>query len=410
VTRRFEAPRGTHDILPSEQPLWRLVIEEFEALCDLYGYRRIQTPVFEDTELFVRTSGHGSDVVSKEMYTFTDRGDRSLTLRPEATAPIVRAYLEHGMHRDPQPVKLYTYESLYRYGRPQKGRFREHWQLDLEAIGSDDPAVDAEVIHLYDSLLRRLGVADYRLELNSIGEGTCRPRYLEEQLVPWLAEHERELDEATREQASRNPLRALDNIAAKPPGARELLQAAPAIGDFLCDACREHFAEVRRYLGAYGIRYELVPTLVRGLDYYTRTTWEFVGPEGTSTSTLSGGGRYDGLAEELGAAPTPAIGFGAGIERLLIAVQDAFSERSSRRLPTEPEPIDVFFVCEEGADRAAVVRELGRLRAGGTRADMDYAGRSVKGQHTQARRLGARRIVVVGPDMDVAAEVEALHP
>jgi len=225
---KFELPRGTHDILPTEFPLWRKVFDAFEDLCDLYGYRHIQTPVFEDTELFVRTSGQGSDVVTKEMYTFEDRGGRSLTLRPEATAPIVRAYLEHGMHRDPQPVKLYTYESLYRYGRPQKGRFREHWQLDLEAIGSDDPAVDAEVIQLYDALLRRLGVTDYSLELNSIGDPNCRPQYLSEQLEPWLSRHAGDLDEATREQASRNPLRALDNISAKPPEVQELLRSAPA--------------------------------------------------------------------------------------------------------------------------------------------------------------------------------------
>jgi len=392
---KFEAPRGTHDILPTEFPLWRRVIARFEELCALYGYRHIQTPVFEDTELFVRTSGHGSDVVSKEMYTFTDRGDRSLTLRAEATAPIVRAYLEHGMHREPQPVKLFTYETIYRYGRPQKGRFREHWQLDLEAIGSDDPAIDAEVIELYAALLARLGVTDYRLELNSIGDQHCRPQYLEQQLVPWLAAHESEIDEATREQASRNPLRALDNITAKPPGVRELLRSAPTIGDSLCDACREHFAEVRHYLDAYGVQYELVPTLVRGLDYYTRTTWEFVGPEGTSTSTLSGGGRYDGLAEELGGPPTPAIGFGAGIERLLLAVEHAGGSAPDQ------DGIDVFFVCEDGADRRAVTVAMQRLRAEGKRADMDYAGRSVKGQHTQASRLQARHVIVVSEATDL---------
>jgi histidyl-tRNA synthetase len=395
----FEAPRGTHDILPSEFARWRLVFERFEELCDLYGYRRIQTPVFEDTELFVRTSGHGSDVVSKEMYVFEDRGGRSLALRGEATAPIVRAYLEHGMHREPQPVKLYAYETIYRYGRPQKGRYREHWQLDVEAIGSDDPAVDAEVIQLYDALLGRLDVADYHLELNSIGDPNCRPAYLEERLGPWLAEHEGELDEATREQAARNPLRALDNIAAKPPAVQEVLRTAPAIGDSLCDACREHFAEVRRFLDAYGVRYELVPTLVRGLDYYTRTTWEFVGPEEGSQSVLSGGGRYDGLAEELGGKHTPGVGFGAGIERLLSALpaQDV----------DEP-AIDVFFVCEEGADRAAVAALLKTLRNGGARADMDYAGRSVKGQHTQASRLGAKSVIVVGPETDVKAELTRL--
>jgi histidyl-tRNA synthetase len=395
---KFEAPRGTHDILPSEFPLWQKVTSTFEELCDLYGYRRIQTPVFEDTELFVRTSGHGSDVVSKEMYTFTDRGDRSLTLRAEATAPIVRAYLEHGMHREPQPVKLYAYETIYRYGRPQKGRFREHWQLDLEAIGSDDPAVDAEVIQLYDTLLGRLEVTDYRLELNSIGDPNCRPQYLEQQLKPWLAEHAAELDEATREQAARNPLRALDNIAAKPPAVQEVLRTAPAIGDSLCDACREHFAEVRRFLDAYGVRYELVPTLVRGLDYYTRTTWEFVGSDGAQ-GVLSGGGRYDGLAEELGGPHTPAIGFGAGIERLVLALPE--------HEPEEPE-IDVFFVCEAGVDRAPIVGLLKTLRAGGARVDMDYAGRSVKGQHTQASRLGAKNVIVVRPDTDLRAELAGL--
>src|SRR5262249_39047016 len=267
-------------------------------LCALYGYRRIDTPVFEDTELFTRTSGEGSDVVSKEMYTFGDRSDRSLTLRAEATAPIVRAYLEHGLHREPQPQKLYTYETIYRYGRPQKGRFREHWQLDVEAIGSDDPACDAEVIQLYAALLERLGITEYRLELNSIGDRNCRPAYLD-RLRPWLAERAGELDEDTPEQAQRNPLRALDNIAAKPPAVQEALRGAPTIADSLCDACAEHFAAVRGSLDAYGVRYELVPTLVRGLDYYTRTAWEFVGPEGGSTSTISGGGRYDGLAEEL---------------------------------------------------------------------------------------------------------------
>jgi histidyl-tRNA synthetase len=392
---KFEAPRGTHDILPSEQPRWRHVLREFERLCHLYGYRRIDTPVFEDTELFARTSGQGSDVVTKEMYTFEDRGDRSLTLRAEATAPIVRAYLENGLHREPQPQKLYTYETIYRYGRPQKGRYREHWQLDVEAIGSEDPALDAEVIQLYDALLRRLGVTEYRLELNSIGDAVCRPGYLEK-LRPWLEQHADELDEATREQAARNPLRALDNIAAKPPAVQEVLRRAPTIGDSLCDACREHFAAVRRYLDAFGVRYEVVPTLVRGLDYYTRTTWEFVGPEGGSQSTLSGGGRYDGLAEELGGPHTPGVGFGAGIERLLLALEDAGIE------PPPEEGVDVFFICEEGADRVLVLAKVIELREAGLRADADYAGRSVKGQHTQASRLGADRVIVVDANTDLS--------
>jgi histidyl-tRNA synthetase len=391
----YEAPRGTHDILPSEQPRWRQVIGEFERLCELYGYRRIDTPVFEDTELFARTSGHGSDVVTKEMYTFEDRSERSLTLRAEATAPIVRAYLEHGLHREPQPQKLYTHTTIYRYGRPQKGRFREHWQLDAEAIGSDDPALDAEVIQLYDALLGRLGITEYTLELNSIGDAECRPGYLEA-LRPWLEERGGELDEATREQAARNPLRALDNIAGKPPAVQEVLRRAPTIDEFLCDACKAHFAEVRGYLDAVGIRYELIPTLVRGLDYYTRTTWEFVGPEAGSTSTLSGGGRYDGLAEALGGQHTPGVGFGAGIERLILALDEAGSPAP------ETAGIDVFFICEEGADRTAVLAKVAELRAAGRRADADFASRSVKGQRTQASRLGAERVVVVGPDTDLS--------
>jgi histidyl-tRNA synthetase len=390
MSRQFEAPRGTYDVLPIDAPLRRRVIDEFERLCGLYGYRWIQTPVFEDTELFARTAGASSDVVRKEMYTFVDRGDRSLTLRAEATAPIVRAYLEHGLHREPQPQKLYTIASIFRYGRPQKGRFREHWQLDIEAIGSDDPAVDAEVIQLYDTLLHRLGVGDYRLQLNSIGDRNCRPAYLAK-LRAWLTEREEGLDEDTREQARRNPLRALDNIAAKPLPVQELLRQAPTIGDALCDECREHFASVRLSLDAYGVAYELVPTLVRGLDYYTRTAWEFVGPEGGSTSTISGGGRYDGLAEELGGPPTPGVGFGAGIERLLLAVEAAGSE-------SEPSSIDVFFASEDGADRASLLAWLAAVRAKGLSADTDYAGRSLKGQLTQAARLGAALTVIVRKD------------
>ena len=384
---KIEAPRGTHDILPSDQPLWRKVVAEAERLCALYGYRPIGTPAFEDTELFTRTSGAGSDVVQKEMYTFTDRGERSLTLRPEGTAPICRAYLEHGLHREPQPQKLYTIAPMYRYGRPQKGRYREHWQLSVEAIGSSDPALDAEVIQLYDTLLRNLGVAEYRLELNSIGDANCRPQYVE-RLRAWLEEHDAELDEETRQKARTSPLRALDNLAAKPPHVQAALAAAPTIGESLCEACVEHFAAVRRYLDGLGVRYELVPTLVRGLDYYTRTTWEFVGPAEGGQSTISGGGRYDGLVEEIGGPATPAIGFGAGIERLLLALEDA-------EVTAAPPALDVFFALEDDAPRGEVLRWLAELRARGVAADTDYAGRSLKGQLTQAGRSGAATTVIV---------------
>ena len=262
---KFEAPRGTHDILPSDQPLWQRVAGEAERLCALYGYRRIVTPGFEDTELFVRTSGEGSDVVQKEMYTFQDRGGRSLTLRPEATAPICRAYLQDGMHREPQPVKLYTLGPMWRYDRPQKGRYREHWQLSVEAIGSDDPAVDAELIQFYDELLSRLGITGYVLYLNSIGDPKCRPAYVEK-LEAWLEEHDSELDDDARAKRSTTPLRVFD---VKSEQVQALLAEAPKIGENLCDECREHFEQVQAFLDAVGVRYELEPTLVRGLDYYT---------------------------------------------------------------------------------------------------------------------------------------------
>ncbi len=387
----IERPRGTHDVVPAEMGAWQRVTGEIERLCRLYGYRRIVTPVFEDTALFARTSGAGSDVVQKEMYTFTDRSDRSLTLRPEGTAPICRAYVEHGMHRDPQPVKLYTIASMYRYGAPGRGRYREHWQASVEALGSDDPAVDAELIQLYDTLLARLGVTRYHLELNSIGCRECRPVYLEA-LGAWLAENGERLDEDTRAKIALSPLRVFDNYLAKPPAVRDALDEAPRIGESLCDACVQHFAAVRAGLDATGVRYTLVPTLVRGLDYYSRTTFEFIGPTENQNSTITGGGRYDYLIEEIGGPPTPGIGFGAGIERLLIAMEEEGVE------PPPAEGIDVFFVLEDDAPRDRVARWLAELRRGGVAAETDYAGRSLKGQLTQARRLGASRTVVVGAD------------
>jgi histidyl-tRNA synthetase len=386
---KFEAPRGTHDILPAEQPLWRRATGEIERLCALYGYRPIQTPVFEDTGLFARTSGQGSDIVSKEMYTFEDRGGRSLTLRPEGTAPICRAYLEHGLHREPQPVKAYTIATMYRYAAPQRGRYREHWQASVEAVGSDDPAIDAEIVQLYDTLLGNLGVTEYELQLNSIGDRNCRPQYVE-RLRAWLGEREGELDEDTRAKLRTSPLRALDNLEQKPPQVQEVLREAPTIADSLCDECRTHFAAVREALDALGVRYEVVPTLVRGLDYYTRTTWEFVGPEGTAQSVISGGGRYDYLVEEIGGPPTPGVGFGAGIERLLLAMEGAGTTAETPRM-------DVFLVLD-GGERTEALRLARDLRRRGLAADLDYAGRSLKGQLTQAGRSGARWTVLLEAD------------
>jgi len=385
--RKIEAPRGTHDVLPADQPLWHKVTGEMERLCALYGYRRIQTPVFEDVDLFQRTSGQGSDIVQKEMYVFQDRSGRRLALRPEGTAPICRAYLEHGMQREPQPVKLYTFATMYRYDKPQRGRYREHHQLSVENIGSADPATDAEVIHLYDTLLRNLGLRDYELQLNSIGDRDCRPAYLE-RLNAWLDAHDDVLDDEARQKRATSPLRVFD---VKNPALRAALADAPKIGDSLCDACAEHFAAVRSTLDALGVPYTLVPTLVRGLDYYTRTTWEFVGPdESTQASTISAGGRYDGLIEEIGGPQTPGVGFGAGIERLVLSLQLEGVEAA-------PPVLDVFVALDGGARTDALVL-LAELRAAGLAADADYAGRSLKGQLTQAQRSGARDTVMLRSD------------
>jgi histidyl-tRNA synthetase len=384
----FEAPRGTNDILPAEQPRWQWLTRTAEELCALYGYGRIATPAFEDTGLILRTSGQGSDIVQRETYTFEDRGGRTLTLRPEGTAPVCRAYVEHGLHREPQPVKTYMVATMYRYDRPQKGRYREHWQWSVEAIGSDDPAVDAELLQLYTEFLRRLGVRRYWLNLNSIGDRNCRPAYVE-RLEAWLDEHDEQLNDEARQKRRTSPLRVFD---VKDERVLDLLENAPKIGESLCAECTAHFAEVRRYLDAYDIEYRLVPTLVRGLDYYTRTTFEFVGEALGAKDVICGGGRYDYLVEEIGGPPTPGIGFGAGIERLLLQV-----EAEEAAVPA-PRGTDVFFVVEEGAPRERVLAAMAELRRRGLACETDYARRSRKGQLTQASRLAAAVTVIADPD------------
>jgi histidyl-tRNA synthetase len=378
----FEAPKGTHDVLPSEAALWQRVLAEAEAICRAYGYERITVPTFEDTDLFARTAGEVSDVVNKEMYSFTDRGDRSLTLRPEATAGICRAYVEHGLHREPQPVKVWTAGPMFRYAQPQKGRYREFWQLDLEAIGSDDPALDAELLHLQATLFERLGI-EAELHLNSIGDRTCRPAYVAE-LEAWLDAHASDLDEDARHKRATSPLRVFDT---KNPHVAALLEEAPAITDALCPACAEHYASVKRTLQGLGVAYTEDRRLVRGLDYYTRTAWEFVGGGLGAQDTISGGGRYDYLIEEIGGPPTPAVGFASGIERIVLSVQE-------QGAAAEREPIDVFVATDDGADRTQVLAAIGRLRARGLAVETDYAGRSLKGQLKQAHRLAARATVI----------------
>jgi len=382
MAESFQAPRGTHDVLPADANWWGLVARMEETL-RRYGWRRIQTPGFEDTGLFARTSGDASDVVHKEMYTFEDRSDRSLTLRPEGTAPIARAYIEHGLHRDAQPVKAYTIAPMYRYGRPGRGRYREHYQVSVEAIGSADPAIDAEVIEVYTEILRQLGVTRWELHLNSIGDAACRPAYVE-RLEEWLDAHSDLLGEEAAHKRATSPLQVFD---VKDPALREALADAPKIGDSLCDDCRAHFAAVRARLDRLGVPYVLDPALVRGLDYYTRTTFEFMGPEENANSVICGGGRYDGLVEQIGGPATPGIGFGAGIERLLLALEN-------ENVVLDAMPLDVFVVAD-GAEPVAAHTLLQELRRAGLAADMDFAGRSVKGQLTQGARTGAATLVVL---------------
>ena len=387
MSEKFQAPRGTHDVLPADR-LWWHVVRTIEEQCAQYGWSRIQTPGFEDTALFERTSGAASDVVHKEMYTFEDRSERSLTLRPEGTAPIARAYVEHGLAQEPQPVKAYTIAPMYRYGRPGRGRYREHWQLSLEAIGSSDPAIDAEVIQFYAELLRRLGVTEWTLLLNSIGDANCRPQYVA-RLEEWLDAHpELAADEEVAHKRATSVLQVFD---VKNPQVRAALEDAPRIGDSLCEECRAHFDAVKAHLDAYGVRYTLDSALVRGLDYYSRTTFEFVGPEENANSTLCGGGRYDGLVEAVGGQPTPGIGVGIGLERLLLALEREGIEVDAPRL-------DVFVAFEDPSPRDRVLPHIAAWRAAGRSVDTDYAGRSMKGQLTQAQRLGAETVVVARAD------------
>jgi histidyl-tRNA synthetase len=384
---KFQAPRGTHDVLPRDHLWWR-VTRTIEEQCAQYGWSRVSTPGFEDTALFERTSGEASDVVHKEMYTFEDRGDRSVTLRPEGTAPIARAYVEHGLFQEPQPVKAYAIAPMYRYARPGRGRYREHWQLSLEAIGSADPAVDAEVIQFYAELLRRLGVTEWSLLLNSIGDENCRPQYVA-RLNEWLDAHPELLEDA--EIAHKRATSVLQVFDVKNDRLRAALDLAPKIGDSLCDACREHFEAVKANLDLYAIPYVLDPALVRGLDYYTRTTFEFVGPEENVNSTICGGGRYDGLVEAVGGPATPGIGFGAGLERLLLAME---REGATAEAPT----LDIFVAFEQPELRGRLLAQIAAWRAEGRSVDTDYAGRSMKGQLTQAQRLGAETVVVARSD------------
>jgi histidyl-tRNA synthetase len=390
LSERPQAPRGTYDVLPEQDAARRAVEDVTRSVLGGAGYRRIETPVFEHTDLFARGVGASTDIVQKEMYTFDDAGGRSLTLRPEGTAPVMRAYHEHGMQKQALPVKLWYLGPYFRQEKPQAGRYRQFWQIGAEAIGSDDPAVDAESIVLLQTIIYELGVQGVRLRLGSLGTPATRADH-RDKLIAYLRANEDRLSEDVRARIDLNPLRAFD---ADHPGTREVMRDAPRLLDHLAPEDAEHFAEVRARLDAAGVVYEIDPTLVRGLDYYTRTLFEFTSDALGAQSGVGGGGRYDGLAEQLGLPATPGTGWAAGIERLLLA--------SEHRAETAP-------VCDlyvAGTDVAAFTLASEARRAG-LNVQLELAGRSRKGQMKQADRSGARYVAILGEEGTVLKDMES---
>ena len=382
----YRAPRGTSDILPNEQPYWRYIEQKVVNICQLYGYERIDVPAFEDTGLFSRSIGEETDIVQKEMYTFEDRGGNKITLRPEGTAPVCRAYLEHGMHNLPQPVKLYYIGSIFRYERPQAGRYRQHYQFGYEAIGDDDPALDAEVIDMAWQFFAWLDLRHLSLVLNSIGCKQCRPGYLAA-LKSYYANYTRDLCSDCKTRLKRNPLRLLD---CKKPVCQPIADSAPKSTDYLCPRCDEHFNRLKRYLGLLEIPFALNHRLVRGLDYYTRTVFEIQPEAEGAQSTLGGGGRYDDLIEELGGKPTPAIGFAAGIERIILNLK-----QQGVPIPTLPRPqVFIAYIGDDARDEA--LKLAARLRKSGIGVIEAVGDKSLKAQLRQANTLGVRHAVIIG--------------
>jgi histidyl-tRNA synthetase len=382
---RIQVPRGTFDLLPDDLAQREQVEQAARRVLEPAGYRRLETPTFEATELFARGVGASTDIVQKEMYTFDDGGGRSVTLRPEGTAPVCRAYLEHGMHKLAQPVKVWYLGRFYRHEAPQAGRYREFWQVGAEAIGSADPAVDAELIVLLADLLEQLQVRDVVLSLSSLGSPETRRAY-RERLAAHLRANEDRLSGDVRERIDLNPLRAFDSDHA---GTREVMRDAPLLLDELDEADAEHFARVRGLLDDAGVGYRVDPTLVRGLDYYARTVFEFSSGALGAQSGVGGGGRYDGLVEQLGGDPTPGCGWAAGVERMLLAA-------GGRPVPALP--IDLFVAYAKEDMRPEAFRLAAEARRSGLSAQLELAGRSLKGQLKQAGRLHARWAAILGDE------------
>jgi len=385
---QYQAPRGTQDILPEDAPYWNFVLDEMRRQARLAGYAEVRTPTFEETGVFLRGVGATTDIVEKEMYTFLDKGGDSMTLRPEGTAGIVRAYLQRGMASRPQPVKLFTHLTTFRYDKPQKGRFREFNQIDFEAIGEADPLVDAELVGLQWRLYAALGLRNLSLQVNSIGDSVCRPAYVA-RLAEYFRQHLSGLCEECQRRLETNPLRLLDE---KRPECQAVLEGAPRSADHLCAECRAHFEAWLGYLESAGIPYSINPRLVRGLDYYTRSVWEVWPPVVGAQSTLGGGGRYDGLAEQLGGRPTPGVGFATGIERIILEMKE-----QQVALPRVGGLCAFFVYQSEGAKQVAF-RLAEMLRTHDISADLSFGDRKLGKQLSAADRAGAHYAVILGED------------
>lgn len=383
-----KAPKGTADVLPSQSYKWQYLENEIRKICNEFCIKEIRTPVFEHTELFERGVGETTDVVGKEMYTFNDKGDRSITLRPEGTASAARAYIEHGLFNDPQPVKVFYQIKCYRYEKPQAGRYREFGQFGVEVYGSGEPSADAEIMALPMLLYERLGLKGLRLSINSIGCPNCRKEY-NKKLKEYLSKRYDNLCDTCKERFEKNPMRIID---CKSPICSDIVADAPKLIDSICPECADHFQKVKGYLDAMGIAYVIDPDIVRGLDYYTKTVFEIIADNKNSNSVICGGGRYDGLIEELGGNPMPACGFALGMERLLLTMEEQGIE-----IP-EPKGVQIYIGNigdESGRFSQKLVMEL---RKAGIIAEKDHLGKSVKAQMKYANKIGAKYSIILGDD------------
>lgn len=396
---QFRAPKGTVDILPDIAKKWNYLESKATELFKIYGYERIKTPVFEHTEVFLRSIGASTDIVQKEMYTFEDKAGRSLTLRPEGTAPVIRAYVEHNMNQWPQPVKLFYMGPMFRYERPQAGRFRQFFQMGVEVIGSDDPAIDADNIVLMINYFKAVGLKNLTLYINSMGCDNDKPQYIE--LLKQYAESKREqLCKDCQKRIDMNPLRLFD---CKDQSCQAVMGDAPKLIDHLCEECKNHFSSVRQYLDMQGLGYIVKPELVRGLDYYTRTTFEVVSAQLGAQNAIGGGGRYNKLVEEFGGPPTPGIGFAIGVERLSIAVE------KEGVFETLEDTMDVFIALADDAAKPAAINLLYKLRGEGIRTDMDYMDRSLKGQLKFAGKKEFKYVIFLGSQELESGQVAIKH-